>query len=117
MQASAVITVAARSLNDVARVRWPVTPTDILLGYVKDLQQAFLRHRKDVLLGSGETMSAETAIASTTTVLAIPDAYLEHAANYVVGRALSEDNSDTSQIELGNSLIKRALLAFTTGQV
>jgi hypothetical protein len=119
MLVSEVIARVRQILNDSDAARWPNTTNDaILRERVKDAQNAFLygtggrAGRRDFLLNTDGTFSAVPAIvnaATNTLALAVPAEYLEAMAQYVAGRSLAEDNSDTANVQAGMLLVSQAL--------
>ena len=107
MLASSVLSVVRRKLNDeTATYRWSDA---VLLKYLSDVERNLRNIAPWLFLTSGETMSAPTELAVTSSALQLDEKYRESEANLVCWNALSEDSSDRANLDKANQFLAMAV--------
>lgn len=92
--AADIISKARAILNDTSR--W--SDSDLLV-YVIDAHNHAIEKRPDFLLAGADTLLTETPPSATSSLLQVPDRYAPALADWVAYLALSEDNSDTENLQ------------------
>ena len=91
MLASQVISSVRFALNDASATRWS---DPALIAYLNDGYQETILMRPDFRLNVSGGLNTPAQVVSLVSSLMLPDAYAGAMADYVIFRALSEDNSD-----------------------
>ena len=102
-----IVNKARRDLHDeIATFRW----SDIVMvGYINDAQHDLRMKRPEYWMDSNLDTQAlvEASASSMTADLLLPDEILENISAYVSSNCLSEDNSDTENLQRASNFLAK----------